>query len=64
MHPSQKERKQKKDGGEKKEGDEWWRDMVTAMVVVVVHAWCFLTQPHLETKSQDSLALEYDNIYA
>jgi len=43
---------------EKREDDEWWRDMVTAMavVVVVVHAWCFLTQPHLETKSQDSLA--------
>ena len=42
---------------EKREDDEWWRDMVTAMAaVVVVHAWCFLTQPHLETKSQDSLA--------
>jgi hypothetical protein len=34
-------------------------------MVVEVHAWCFLTQPHLvETKSQDSLALEYDDIYA
>lgn len=48
---------------EKREDDEWWRDMVTAMVVVVVHAWCFLTQPHLETKAQDNSALEYMTTY-
>jgi len=32
---------------------------VTAMavVVVVVHAWCFLTQPIEKTKSQDNIWL-------